>query len=61
MTDNNQSTGNPDRNLISLEEEYEVNDWAQKYNVTSAELRKAVQAVGNKAEDVGRFLKARKN
>ena len=61
MSDNKQNTGNPDRNFISLKEEYEVKDWAKKYNVTTDELRKAVKAVGSKAEDVERFFKARKN
>ncbi len=57
MADNKQKTGKPDRDRISLSEDYEVQDWAKKFNVTPAELRKAVKEVGNNAKDVEQFFK----
>lgn len=58
MSDDKSKSGDQDRELISLTEEYEVRDWAKKFGVTQAALRKAVRKVGNKADDVERELKA---
>ncbi|QCQ98014.1 DUF3606 domain-containing protein [Brevundimonas sp. SGAir0440] len=58
MSDDKSKSGDQDRELISLTEEYEVQDWAKKFGVTQAALRKAVRKVGNKADDVERELKA---
>lgn len=57
MTDDEAQTGNPDRQRISLSEDYEVRDWSQKFGVSEARLRAAVEQVGNQADDVERFLK----
>jgi len=58
VSDDKSKSGDQDRELISLTEEYEVRDWAKKFGVTQAALRKAVRKVGNKADDVERELKA---
>jgi len=57
MSDDKNETGNPDRQRISLSEDYEVRDWSQKFGVSEVRLRAAVERVGNQADDVERFLK----
>ena len=59
MSDNRQDTGNPDRQRISLSEDYEVRDWARKFGVTEDGLRAAVARVGDMADDVERELRGR--
>jgi hypothetical protein len=56
MSDDKSETGNPDRQRISLSEDYEVRDWADKFGVSEDRLRKAVEKVGNQADDVRREL-----
>lgn len=58
MTDDKTQTGNPDRQPISLSENYEARDWAEKFGVTEDQLRRAVEKVGNLASDVERELRA---
>ena len=55
MADNTRGTAQ-DRKLISLSEDYEVRDWCKSLGVSEQELRDAVKAVGNRAEDVRRHL-----
>ena len=57
MPDNKSQTGGQDRTRISLSEDYEVRDWAQKFGVTPEQLKAAVQAVGNDAKAVEAHLK----
>lgn len=57
MSDDKTNTGNPDRQRISLSEDYEVRDWSQKFGVSEDRLRAAVQKVGNMADDVERELR----
>jgi hypothetical protein len=59
MTDDKTKTGNPDRQRISLSEDYEVRNWAQHFGVTEKALRAAVARVGPSAEDVRRELGGR--
>lgn len=56
MTDDRTKTGGPDRQRISLTEDYEVRDWAAKFGVSEARLRAAVEKVGPMADDVEREL-----
>ena len=51
MPDDTSKTG-ADRKLISLQEDYEVRDWAMSLGCTEDELRAAVKAVGNSADKV---------
>ena len=46
-----------DRKLISLQEDYEVRDWAMSLGCTEDELRAAVKAVGNSADKVREYLR----
>ena len=59
MTDDKTNTGNPDRQRISLSEDYEVRDWAQRFGVTEKALRDAVERVGDDADAVRRELGGR--
>ena len=56
MTDDITKTGR-DRKRISLEQDYEVRDWAMSLGCTEEELREAVKAVGNSADEVREYLK----
>ena len=57
MADNKTKIGKPDRNRISLSEDYEVQDWSKKFGVSTEELKKAVKQVGSNAKDVEAYLK----
>lgn len=57
MTDDKTKAGGQDRKRISLEQDYEVRDWTQKFGVSEDRLRAAVGKVGNMADDVARELK----
>lgn len=59
MPDNKKNIGKPDRDRISLSEEYEIQDWSKKFGVTPDELKNAVKQVGNIAKDVEAHLKKR--
>ncbi|MFN9471227.1 DUF3606 domain-containing protein [Acidovorax sp.] len=57
MSDDKTKTGGQDRTRVSLSEDYEVRDWAEKFGVTADELKAAVKAVGNDAKAVQAHLK----
>lgn len=52
MTDDKTNPGGQDRTRISLSDDYEVRDWAEKFGVSKDRLRAAVEKVGNRAADV---------
>lgn len=56
MGDDPSKTGNPDRRLISLSEDYEVRDWAEKFGVSEETLRETVTLVGPQADKVAEAL-----
>ena len=60
MADNKNNSGRPDRDRISLSEDYEVRDWSKKFGVSPEELKKAVKQVGSNARDVEAYLKKAK-
>lgn len=60
MSDDKAKTGGQDRQRINLNEDYELRDWAKKFGVTTDELRKAVARVGDRADEVERFLSTAK-
>lgn len=60
MSDDKTKTGGQDRERISLSEDYEVRDWAEKFGVTPEQLKAAVAAVGNQASAVEAHLKSAK-
>ena len=55
--DSKKDTGRPDRDRINVNEDYELQDWSDKFGVTREELKNAVQAVGTMAKDVEAYLK----
>jgi hypothetical protein len=56
MADNLTDRGAQDRARINLNEEHEVRYWTEALNVSEAQLRMAVSAVGVGAEAVRKFL-----
>lgn len=58
-SDEKRNVGSPDRDRISLSEDYEVRDWTQALGVSEQELREAVDAVGSSADKVRAYLKDR--
>lgn len=50
-----------DRNRINTQEDYEVRYAAEKLGVSRQELLSAIEVVGNKREDVERYLKGENN
>ena len=57
MADDKQAVGSPDRDRISLSEDYEIRSWTESLGVSEQELREAVDAVGNSADAVRADLK----
>lgn len=56
MSDNTQSPGGQDRKRVNVNEDYELRDWSKKFGVTPGEIRAAVRAVGDLAENVKEYL-----
>lgn len=56
MPDDTSKTGAADRSRISLEQDYEVRDWAKALGCSEQQLRDAVKTVGSQADDVRRYL-----
>lgn len=59
MADDKTKSGGRDRELIDVNQDYELRDWAKKFGVSPEELKKAVAAVGNSAKKVEDHLKGR--
>jgi len=59
MADDKTNIGSPDRDRISLGEDYEIRNWTRSLGVSEAELREAVDAVGNSVDAVRAYLKTR--
>jgi hypothetical protein len=55
MADDPKKTG-LDRKLISLNEPHEVRSWTESLGCSETQLRDAVKAVGNSAEEVRQYL-----
>lgn len=56
MADNLNDRGTPDRNLINLDEEWEVAYWTKELGVPESDIAEAVKIVGNSAEKVRAHL-----
>lgn len=56
MPDDKTKIGGQDRARINVNEDYELRDWSQKFGVTAEQLKAAVEAAGNRVEDVERHL-----
>lgn len=51
--------GSPDRDTISLGDQYEVREWAMSLGCTEVELRAVVQAIGNNVDKVRAYFHSR--
>ena len=57
MTDDRTKRGEPDRSLVNLQEDYELDYWTKKFGVSREALSDAVKAVGSSADRIEAFLK----
>ena len=57
MADNKQARGGSDRERIDIHQDYELRDWARKFNATPDQIRDAVGRVGDLASNVEMDLK----
>jgi hypothetical protein len=57
MADDKTKAGGSDRNRIDVHQDYELHDWARKFNVSPDQLKDAVKAVGDHADQVEMHLK----
>jgi hypothetical protein len=56
MENEGSKTGSPDRESISLGDQYEVREWTMSLGCTEVELRAVVQAIGNNVEKVRAYF-----
>jgi hypothetical protein len=57
MPDDPKKRGGQDRHRINVGQEHELRDWAEKFDVSVQQIKEAVQAVGDRADDVELHLK----
>jgi hypothetical protein len=56
MADDLTKKSSADRKRINVSEDYEVRYWSEKFGVSAARLKEAVQKVGPMVDDVAREL-----
>ncbi|HWJ90071.1 MAG TPA: DUF3606 domain-containing protein [Flavisolibacter sp.] len=61
MADDKDLRDGRDRSRVSGSEEYELQYLAEKLNVSTEEVRRAIEQVGNSREKIEEFLKGRGN
>jgi len=54
--DSKQNVGSPDRDRINVNEDYELQYWSEKFNVSREILKDAVKAVGTSVKEVQEYL-----
>jgi hypothetical protein len=59
MSDDRNKPGGQDRQRINVNEDYELRDWAKSLNTTPERIKKAVQAVGDRADKVRQYISER--
>jgi hypothetical protein len=59
MADKKENRDGRDRSRVSSTEEYELRHVAQKFNVSTDDVRKAIEAVGNEREKIEEYLKGK--
>jgi len=59
MADDKKMQDGRDRSRVSGSEEYELQYLAEKLNVSTEEIRRAIEQVGNNREKVEEYLKGR--
>jgi uncharacterized protein DUF3606 len=58
MADSTEHRHGQDRKRINVHQDYELRDWAKRFNVTPERLKEAVAAVGDRVEKVQQYLHA---
>lgn len=58
MSDDKGKSGGQDRRRINVNQDYELRDWAASFGVTEAQLKEAVAKVGDRADEVKRYLES---
>ncbi len=58
MADDPNSRGGQDRQRINVNQDHELRDWAAKFGVSADALRRAVKAVGDRADAVEAHLRS---
>jgi hypothetical protein len=61
MADNKESRDNRDRSRVAGDQEYELRHIAEKMNVSTEEVRRAIESVGNDRQKVEEFLQRKGN
>ena len=56
MADDPKNRGPQDRSRVNLNQDYEVQYWTEKFGISEAQSRQAVQAAGSSADAVARQL-----
>jgi hypothetical protein len=56
MSDNKSNRGSPDRDRIDIHDEDEVRNWTKSLGISKEELQRAVEAAGDRAEQVRAWL-----
>ncbi|WP_183574147.1 DUF3606 domain-containing protein [Mucilaginibacter sp. X5P1] len=54
--DDDEYAHSPEKELINMKENYEVEYWTKKLGVSREQLQEAVDAVGSSAEEVKKYL-----
>ncbi|MBB5397354.1 DUF3606 domain-containing protein [Mucilaginibacter sp. AK015] len=54
--DSKQNVGSPDRDRINVNEDYELQYWSEKFNISRDELKEAVKAAGTSVKAVQAYL-----
>lgn len=56
MSDDKSNTGPRDANRVSMSEDYEVQYWTNRFNVSREKLEEAVREVGNGVDEIAEYL-----
>ncbi|HET7548423.1 MAG TPA: DUF3606 domain-containing protein [Usitatibacter sp.] len=59
MSDDRTRRGSPDRDRIDIHDPDEVRNWTESLGVSREELERAVQAAGDRADQVREYLRGR--
>lgn len=54
--DNKDNVGSPDRNMINIHENYEVEYWTKELGISAEKLRQAVKDAGTSVKAVREYL-----
>lgn len=57
MPDDTTQSGGQDRKRINVNEDYELRHWSARFGVSPESLKEAVLIVGDRADDVERYLR----